>query len=182
MSSKITVAPLSIAHWDLVSELFATSPGVNDCCCMWPRRSRGAHTTDRNVNRAAMKELLDSGQSPGLIALAKGRAVGWCAVGPRDTYPQYESTADHPILWAIPCLFVLRVDDRGSVAQTLIDAAVRLASENGAVAVEGPPPYWLPGDSAAIETATKTFLENGFERVGPGARMPALRRNVSSDE
>lgn len=129
-----------------------------------------------------MKELLDLGQSPGLIALVGERAVGWCAIGPRETYPQYEPTTGQPVSWAIPCLYIDRAADRRTVARALIEAAVRLASENFAVVVEGPPPYWLPGDTAAVEEARDTFLENGFEQVGPGARMPELRRVLRSVE
>ena len=125
-----------------------------------------------------MKELLHSGQSPGLIAVTRQRAIGWCAVGPRDSYPQYDRSIEPLVRWAIPCLFVRRTANRRSTAGLLIAAAVALASENGAVAVDGPPPYWLPGDAAAIATATSTFLENGFTRVGPGARMPELRRHL----
>lgn len=176
MPSEITVTPLGIGHWDLLSALFATSSGVDGCWCMWPRQPRGMHTPDRNANRTAMRQLLDSGQSPGLIALAEQRAVGWCAIGPRAVYPQYEPTTDRRIAWAIPCLYVDRAADRKSVARALIEAAVSLASENAAVVVEGPPPHWLPGDQTAITEAAGTFVENGFEPVGPGARMPALRR------
>ena len=176
MPSNISVTPLTLAHWDRVCELFATSSGINACWCMWPRRSRGTHTPDQEANRAAMKALLDAGVSPGLIALAGDKAVGWCAVGPRRAYPQYEPTTDPAICWAIPCLYVDPSANRTSVARALIEAAVGLAAENDAVAVEGPPPYWLPGDPAAIAAATRRFLENGFAEVGPGARMPALRR------
>jgi len=181
MASKITVTPLTIDHWECVSELFATSSGVNRCWCMWPRRLRGTHTADPQANRAAMKALLDSGESPGLIALTEKDAVGWCAVGPRQQYPQYEQTTKQRNYWAIPCLYVDPTADRTTVARALIDAAVDLASENGAVAVEGPPSYWLPGDAAAVKIASDTFLENGFEQVGPGKRMPAVRRILRSD-
>lgn len=118
---------------------------------------------------------------PGLIALVGERAVGWCAIWPRDTYPQYVPAVDQRSSWAIPCLYVEPMADRSSVAQALIEAAVRLASENAAVVVEGPPPYCLPGDRAAIAQATNMFLENGFVQVGPGARMPELRRSVDLD-
>jgi GNAT superfamily N-acetyltransferase len=182
MASEITVASLAINHWELVSKLFATSSGVEGCWCMWPRRSRGTHTPDQKANRAAMKEILDSGQSPGLIALVGERAVGWCAIGPRDTYLQYEPAIGQRCYWAIPCLYVDPMADRSSVARALIEAAVTLASKNAAVVVEGPPPYWLPGDRAGIAEAIDTFVENGFEQVGPGARMPELRRAVRTDK
>jgi GNAT superfamily N-acetyltransferase len=158
--------------------LFATSSGVRECWCMWPRRPRGMHSADRIANAAAMKELLDSGQSPGLIAVAEGRALGWCAAGPRATYPQYTPTTDPSVRWAVPCLYVRQTADNRSVARALIAAAVALACENGAVTVDGPPPYWLPGDTDAVAAATRAFLENGFENVGPGARMPELRHRL----
>ena len=180
MASGITVAALTISYWDLVSELFATSSGVNRCWCMWPRRPRGSHVPDKEANRQAMEESLKSGKSPGFIALLEERAVGWCAVGPRKEYPQYGRTTGQRVFWAIPCLYVDPAVERIGVARALIDAAVGLASENDAVAVEGPPAYWLPGDAAAIATATSAFLENGFERIGPGARMPDLRRVLRS--
>lgn len=129
-----------------------------------------------------MREMLDSGRSPGLIALAAGRAVGWCAIGPREAYPQYEPATDQGGAWAIPCLYIDPMADRNSIARALIEAAVNLADKNAVAVVEGPPPYWLPGNSAAIAEATNTFLENGFERVGPGARMPQLRRRVRTDD
>lgn len=179
--SAVNVERLSIAHWDAVNELFATSPGANGCWCMWPRRPRGTHTTDSNANRTAMKELLDSGHSPGLVALTGQIAVGWCAFGPRNSCPQYERSIDRAVHWAVPCLYVCRAADRQSIARALIAAAVDLASENGAVALDGPPPYWLPGNAAVIAAATDTFLENGFARVGPGARMPELRRILIPD-
>lgn len=182
MESEVTVTPLAIKHWELVSKLFATSSGVDRCWCMWPRRSRGAHTPDQKANRAAMREILDAGQSPGLIALVGEQGVGWCAIGPREAYPQYEPTMDQRSSWAIPCLYVHPMADRSTVARALIEAAVSLASRNAAVVVEGPPPYWLPGDRAAIADAIDTFLENGFEQVGPGARMPELRRAVRAGE
>jgi len=175
-NSEITAVPLTVAHWEKVGRLFAISSGVAGCWCMWPKRPPGTHKPDREANEAAMKEVLESGQSPGLLALIEEQAVGWCAVGPRDIYPQYRQATTRVNYWAIPCLYVDPTVDRTSIARVLIEAAVALASDNAAVAVDGPPPYWLPGDTAAIQEARNTFLKNGFEQVGPGARMPELRR------
>jgi hypothetical protein len=110
------------------------------------------------------------------------RAVGWCAIGPREAYQQYEPAKAQRISWAIPCLYIDPAVDRSRIARTLIDAAVELASRSMALAIEGPPSYWVPGDAAAIAAAITTFLENGFEQVGQGARMPQLRRTLRRDE
>lgn len=114
-----------------------------------------------------------------MIALRGERAIGWCAVGPRSRYPQYEDDDAGRGAWAIPCIYVAPAADRPRVARALIEAAAELAACNGAVALDGPPPWWLPGDEAAIANATTWFLDNGFERVGAGARMPELRRNLT---
>jgi GNAT superfamily N-acetyltransferase len=135
---------------------------------------------DRTGNRAELKSRLVCGESLGLLALAAERAIGWCACGPRHRYPQYESTNERTI-WAIPCIYIEPTADRREVARALIEAAAKLAVKNGASAIDGPPPWWLPGDAAAIALATATFFENGFTQTGPGARMPELRRVLARD-
>ncbi len=175
-NTSIIVAPVTSQHWDLLSALFATSPGINACWCMWPLRSPMTSGPDESKNQAAMKTLLNSGESPGLIGLADDHAVGWCALGPRNRYPQYQATTDRSVSWAIPCIYVEPKSDYELVARTLIVAAVKLATTSDATVLEGPPPWWLPGDAAAIARATDTFLESGFTQIGPGARMPEFRR------
>jgi hypothetical protein len=48
-----------------------------------------------------MRALVFSANPPGLIAFVGKRAAGWCAVGPREEYPQYEGGSDEGV-WAIP--------------------------------------------------------------------------------
>jgi GNAT superfamily N-acetyltransferase len=174
--AAIEVVPATIEHWDLLAALFAGSKGVNTCWCMWPLRPPTAHQPGHDNNKAAMRSRLLDGESPGLLALSEERAVGWCACGPRHIYPQYESGNEGTTSWAIPCIYIDPAADRKAVAGALIRAATELAVRNVAHAIEGPPPWWLPGDAKAIAVATATFLENGFTQIGPGARMPELRR------
>jgi hypothetical protein len=136
---------------------------------------------DEARNRAEMKALLEAGHSPGLLALVAGRALGWCATGPRARYPQYPNptTGETGLVWAIPCIYLEPTTDKAAVAKALIEAAVGIATASAAVAVDGPPPWWLPGDPAAIALATRTLVANGFAQVGPGGRMPELRRMLT---
>ena len=166
-------------HWEQLCALFATSQGVSGCWCMWPLRAPMTAEPDQARNSAAMKALLDAGHSPGLLAFVAEGAVGWCAAGPRNRYPQYPVTAETGLVWAIPCIYVEPTADRLAVAKALIEAAVAIAAANSAVAVDGPPPWWLPGDAAAIDLATRTFVANGFSQIGPGNRMPQLRRMLT---
>jgi len=129
-----------------------------------------------------MKDLLDLGESPGLLAFADERAVGWCAVGPRENYLQYERSDDPRVCWAIPCLYVDPSADHTAVAHDLIDFAVGLARENSAEVIDGPPTYWLPGDAAAIAKSAAAFLARGFSEIGAGARMPMLRLLLRNED
>jgi GNAT superfamily N-acetyltransferase len=172
----IEVVPATIDRWELLVTLFASSPGVNRCWCMWPLRPPRTHQPDHHRNMAEMKTRLIDGESPGFLALTEERPVGWCACGPRHRYPQYEHEFAGSMCWAIPCIYIHPDADRKKVAGALIEAATALATRHAATALEGPPAWWLPGDDAAVEKATKDFLENGFTRIDPGARMPQLRR------
>lgn len=121
--------------------------------------------------------LVLSPDPPGLVALVGERAVGWCAVGPRQTYPQYEA---EPLddAWAIPCIS-LEDDARDTnVARMLVEAGVAYAAARGATVIEGPPSYWLAGSRDIVETAKRAFLSCEFVETGRGARMPLLQRRI----
>jgi hypothetical protein len=176
--ARILVVPVAPEHWASLGDLFAKSQGVDECWCMWPLRSPLTFCPDRSVNRAAFKSLLDSGHSPGLVALNEERAVGWCALGPRKTYPQYEEMQASRSNWAIPCIYIDPTAHRDRVAYSLIETAAERAIANHAAFLDGPPAWWSPGDAAATALATKIFLANGFDRIASGARMPVLRREL----
>lgn len=177
--AEIEIVPAAAEYWNLLSDLFAGSPGVNRCWCMWPLRPPTTHQPDHSRNKTQMRSLIISGVSPGLLALVAGRAVGWCACGPRRKYPQYANLKKRSSLWAIPCLYIGPSVDRQAVAEALIEKAAELATQHAAEAIDGPPPWWLPGDAAAIAVTTRTFLDKGFVQIGPGARMPELRRMLA---
>jgi GNAT superfamily N-acetyltransferase len=176
---SVDVVPATIHHWDRLRALFTASAGVSGCWCMWPLCPPKTFRPDERKNKAAMKGLLDAGFSPGLIALDTERPVGWCALGPRERYPQYEKGQDDSVVWAVPCIYLARQGDRDGVARALLETAVQMARANAAAMLEGPPPWWSPGDDLAVAEAIDTFLKNGFRQTGPGARIPTLTRTLS---
>ncbi|PZR53726.1 GNAT family N-acetyltransferase [Xylanimonas oleitrophica] len=127
----------------------------------------------------------------GVIAYLDGEPVGWVAVAPRTTYRRYtgprsssvpwqgrhEDRADGSV-WAIVC-FVVRKGCRGQgMTYELARAAVDLARERGAAAVEGYPIVAPPGqeitwDEASVGTP-QVFAAAGLEEVG----APTVRRRV----
>jgi GNAT superfamily N-acetyltransferase len=101
-------------------------------------------------NRDAFERLASESDEPvGLLAYVDSRPVGWCAAGPRARYPRTigprarilaaRDAAEDSDVWLVPCFFV-RVGERGrGVTAALLDAAVELATAQGAVAIEGFP-------------------------------------------
>ena len=54
---------------------------------MWWRITRSQFDINKNTgNKLAMKNLVDSGEVPGILAYLGGRPVGWCSVAPREKY------------------------------------------------------------------------------------------------
>ena len=179
-AGAVEVFPADAARWDDLAELFASSPTTSGCWCMWPRRPPGAHRDDP-ANRDELQALVRSASPPGLVAYREGRAVGWCAVGPRSAFPQYADESA-PGAWAIACIFVA-ADARGAgVARLLVEAAVGYAARCGATTVDGPPPWWLPDGTDAKAAAAEQLRACGFKEIAPGARMPVLRIATSNEE
>ena len=58
---------------------------------MWWRLSRSEFLRNRGEqNRKALKNIVDSGKVPGVVAYADSKPIGWCAFAPRNEYPTLE--------------------------------------------------------------------------------------------
>jgi GNAT superfamily N-acetyltransferase len=145
----LQIRPIGPASADDLGALLATDKSADGCWCMWFITSvKAYHAARGDGNRSRSRELMGASRHPmGLVAYLDGEAVGWCAVGPRSRYaraiatPSYKGRdpAEDERVWLIPCLFV-RKDQRGSgIGDSLVRAALALAAENGAEAVEAFP-------------------------------------------
>lgn len=168
------IVPVALDRWDEFDSFFhACAP---HCFCRWPRHPPMSFTPGDPSNRQAMRELIEAGGCPGLLALLEGRPVGWCAVGPLSEYPQYtDQDADG---WAIACLLVASEARGKGVGRALVEAAVEHAATNGATLLYGPPPWWRPEEEGLRTALLRILKECEFREVAAGARMPTLRRSV----
>lgn len=132
-------------NWDDFLEVMGPRGGEAGCFCMFYRQtSREFDENKGERNRALMKDIVDSGQVPGLIGYRDGAPVGWVQVGPRDWYGRlYRSRVTKPLddrpAWAITCFVIPREHRRTGVASALLAAAVDYARDMGAEVVEGYP-------------------------------------------
>lgn len=168
------IVPVALDRWDEFDSFFhACAP---HCFCRWPRHPPMSFTPGDPSNRQAMRELIEAGGCPGLLALLEGRPVGWCAVGPLSEYPRYtDQDADG---WAIACLLVASEARGKGVGRALVETAVEHAATNGATLLYGPPPWWSPEEEGLRTAVLRILKECEFREVAAGARMPTLRRSV----
>jgi GNAT superfamily N-acetyltransferase len=151
----------------------------------WRRTRKEWQAGKGPSNRRALKRLVDKGTEPGVLAFVGNRAIGWCAVAPREDYPSlsrsriFKPVDDEPV-WSISCLFVDKEFRRQGLSRRLIRAACNLARRNGAKIVEAyphdlskkdlPDPFVWNGLLPAYERA-------GFREVARrSANRPVVRK------
>ncbi len=101
-------------RWQDVERLFGERGACGGCWCMEWRKTRREFDADKGEkNRASLKALIEYGDSPGLLAYARGEPIGWVAVAPREVYRRLETSRilkpvdDQPV-WSVSCFFVRR--------------------------------------------------------------------------
>jgi GNAT superfamily N-acetyltransferase len=187
---KLTIHPLTPDRWPDAERLFGPRGACAGCWCMWWRLSRAAWTRGKGAgNQRALRHLVKSGAEPGLLAYADGRAVGWCALAPRQDYPALgrsrvlKPVDDQPV-WSVTCFFVQREYRNQGVTRALLEAAARLVRKKGGRIIEGYPVAPRKGrlpDVFAFTGLAGAFVKAGFEEVARrSATRPIMRRVVAS--
>jgi GNAT superfamily N-acetyltransferase len=110
---------------------------------MWWRLSRSEFMKQRgDGNKKALKKIVDFGQVPGILAYSSNEPVGWCSVGPRESFPTLERSrvlkrVDDKPVWSIVCFYVDKRFRRRGLTVALARAAINYAKARGAQIVEG---------------------------------------------
>jgi GNAT superfamily N-acetyltransferase len=137
---------------DLVRILFDRERATRHCWCMAFCESgwRFAAGWYGGGNRRQFEAMAVTSHSPmGVLASVRGQPAGWCACGPRSRYtaaikgrsgllagrPRHEDED----VWLVACIFVDSRHRGQGVAIPLLRAAVALAREEGASAIEAWP-------------------------------------------
>ncbi|MDF1631861.1 GNAT family N-acetyltransferase [Mycoplana sp. MJR14] len=156
------------------------------CWCMWfIRRVKDFHAGGAAANRAAFAALGETSPLPlGLLAFDDDEPVGWVAAGPRARYaravktPTLKTTdrAEDATVWLVPCLFV-RPERRGqAISGVLLAAAVELARQSGATAIEGFPLTGRTGNADRQVGTEALFRRAGFDAIDrPSSNRVVMR-------
>ena len=140
-------------------------------------------------NKLAMKTLINSGEIPGILAYHKAKAIGWCAIAPRGSYPALSRSrilkpVDECACWSVACFFIEKGYRKKGVSIKLLRAATEYAKSQGAEMVEGYPVE--PKSEKGIPPAfawtgiPKAFIQIGFKEVARRSpTRPIMRLELS---
>jgi GNAT superfamily N-acetyltransferase len=184
---KFEFLPATIERWKDLEGLFGANGACGGCWCMSWRIPRAEFNRNKGeANRSSLRELVERGPAPGVLAYDEGRAVGWCAVAPREAYPALDRSrlfqpVDAQAVWSISCLFVAKSYRRQGLSAQLLEAATRFAGTQGATIVEGYPQVVkkrLP-DVFVWTGLEQSFVRAGFTEVARRSpNRPILRRET----
>ncbi len=164
---KPEIYPVTPERWPDMEKLFTKKSG--GCWCMLWRSPQSEYALGGEHNHQAMKNLIDQGTVPGLLAYLDGVPAGWVSVAPREEYGRLERSRslkrldDRPV-WSIVCFYINKVYRRQGLMLTLIQAAVDFAKDHGASMIEAYPtdPHGIVSASGLYTGLAKVFTKAGF--------------------
>ena len=185
VSKKPEFKPLTNETWDDFEKLFGKRGACGGCWCMFFRCSRREFNANQGEgNRKAMRRIVKSGGSPGILLYKSGEAVGWCAIAPRGEYvaltrSRVSAPVDDKPVWSVTCFFIAKQHRKQGLSVALLEAAVAFAKKKGAKIVEGyPQEVSKPqADVFVYHGLASTFEKAGFHEVARRSpTRPVMRR------
>ncbi|MPZ94541.1 MAG: GNAT family N-acetyltransferase [Propionibacteriales bacterium] len=178
---RFDVHPATPERWPDVVTVMGTRGDPSRCFCQYFHlrgKDWSGGRTDEFRDRLCAQVAADV--APGVLAYDGGAPVGWCQVGPKETFARLASSKasapppddpDLDDLWAITCLVVPAKQRRRGVAHALVEGAVAHATTHGATTVEA-----YPVDTGAKATVSSAELYHGTLAMFLAAGFTELRR------
>jgi len=181
--------PLAPDRWSDFEALFGKNGACAGCWCMWWHMGQSAWEAEKGeATKRMMKARVKKGPPPGLLAYADGEAVGWCALGPRESYERLARSkvlapVDDKPVWSVTCFFVRRDWRRRGVTIALLKEAARWVGRQGGRLLEGyPTDADKPQPGAFVHHGLlSAFEQAGFREVARRSKnRPVVRRKATS--
>lgn len=143
--AQLRFKTLTPQTWDDFTDLFGKNGAYSGCWCMWWRMPRKQFEANQGENnKQSMKQIVDSGEIPGIMAYYGDVPVGWCSVAPRENFASLERSRvlqrlDDKAVWSIVCFFIRKGFKGNNISLHLIRAALDYAASQGAKIVEAYP-------------------------------------------
>lgn len=169
MPAEYAIHPLTPDRWGDFETLFGPRGATGGCWCMFFRMPNQEYRASVGAKtKAAIRDVVEHETPPGLLAYDGDKAVGWCAVAPREVYKRFERSrimqpVDDQPAWAITCFFVAKGYRRKGVTRRLILAAVDFVRSQGGKIVEA---YPVDSPKAQADTFMYTGIASAFAAAG----------------
>jgi GNAT superfamily N-acetyltransferase len=186
-SAKLEFHPLTPDRWRDLEELFGDRGACGGCWCMYWRLKRSQYNLEKGEkNKRAFKAIVEANETPGILAYAGGKAVAWCSVAPRETFPgigrsRILKPVDDRAVWSVACLFVDKGYRRRGVSTRILKAAIDFVRERGGRILEGYPvdPKKDQPDAFVWTGLASAFIKAGFKEVERRSESrPIMRREI----
>lgn len=182
---KLDYFPLTPERWSDFEKLFGKHGAYGGCWCMWWRITRSRFAEQQGEgNRQAMRELVHSGEVPGVLAYLGDEPIGWCSVARRESYASLNRSPvlkplDQRPVWSIVCFYVAKGYRGQRITGALIRAAIDYVKEQGGKVVEAYPTIprgrRLPPVSSFMGTPS-VFEQEGFVECARPSKSRMIMR------
>ncbi len=192
METKITIRglkfyPVTDDRWDDFEKLFGQRGACGGCWCMWWRLTRKEYDQQKGAgNKKAMKNIIQSGATPGIMAYVKNEPVAWCSVAPREKYPSLERSrvlkrVDDSPVWSVVCFYIAKEYRHRGLSVRLLKEAKKYCKTQGAKIIEGyptEPRKDLMPDAFAWTGLSSAFKKAGFKEVARRSETRPIMRCI----
>jgi len=185
INSKFNFYPLTKENWKNFERLFGEKGACAGCWCMYWRMRRKEYDALRGLGtKRKMKNLVNKGTVPGILAYDKDEAVGWCSVAPRVDFPVLENSRvlkkidDKPV-WSVVCFFIKKNYRKQGLSVELLNGAKKFVKISKGKIIEGYPVEPKSGKTADVFAWTglsSAYKKAGFEEVARRSETRPIMR------
>jgi GNAT superfamily N-acetyltransferase len=177
---EITIEPATADRFDDAQHALSGGGDGHGCQFQWWMITNAEwQKTSQEQREGLLRDEMDAGPPPALIAYVDGEAAGWVRVGPRTAQVRigrtrnFAATSEQPwdddAVWSVSC-FVVRKEHRGQGLNTrLLEAAIDYARASGARVIEAYPLDPQAGKKIPVNDlyhgVLSTFEDAGFREV-----------------
>lgn len=187
LKSKFKFYPVTKINWKDFENLFGEKGACAGCWCMYWRMRRKDYDLQRGSGtKRIMKNLVNNGTVPGIIAYDNNKPVGWCSVAPREDFPVLENSRvlkriDEKPVWSIVCFFIRKEFRKKGLSLELLNAAITFVKMNKGKIIEGYPVEPKSGKTADVFAWTglaSAFRKAGFKELERRSETRPIMRYI----
>jgi GNAT superfamily N-acetyltransferase len=174
VKSKFNFYPVTKENWKDFEKLFGEKGACAGCWCMYWRMKRKDYDAQRGSGtKRKMKNLINNGIVPGILAYDSNIPIGWCSVAPREDFQVLENSRvleridDKPV-WSVVCFFINKDYRKKGLSVELLNAAKKYVKNNKGKIIEGYPVEPKKGNTADVFAWTGlaiAFRKAGFKEI-----------------